>query len=66
MSKLLPGRTKALNSSFYPYSIKEWCALSEEIRNMVLVNKFKKIISVLLDLKKTPFLQYMTPKVSNK
>ena len=29
--KTLSGRTKAFNSSFYPYSIKEWCALSEEI-----------------------------------
>ena len=42
--KTLPGRTKAFNWSFYPYSIKEWCALSEEIRNIVSVNKFKKII----------------------
>ena len=36
--------TKAFNSSFYPYSIKEWCALSEEIRNIVSVNKFREII----------------------
>ena len=62
--KTLSGRTKAFNSSFYPYSIKEWCALSEEIRNTVSVNEFHKI-SVLLDPKRTPFLQYMTPKVSN-
>ena len=40
----LSKRTKAFNSSFYPYSIKEWCALSEEIRNVVSVNKFKEII----------------------
>ena len=40
----LSGRTKAFNSSFYPYSIKEWCALSEEIRNIVSVNKFKLTI----------------------
>ena len=40
--KALSGRTKAFNSSFYPYSIKQWCALSEEIRNIVPVNKFKK------------------------
>ena len=38
----LSGRTKAFNSSFYPYSIKEWCALSEEIRNVV--NKFEIIL----------------------
>ena len=27
--KTLSGRTKAFNSSFYPYSIKEWCAISK-------------------------------------
>ena len=37
-------KAKAFNSSFYPYSIKEWCALSEYIRNIVSVNKFKEII----------------------
>ena len=42
--KTLSGRTKAVNSSFYPYSIKQWCALSEEIRNIVSVNKFKETI----------------------
>ena len=42
--KALSERTKAFNSSFYPYSIKELCALSEEIRNIVSVNKFKEII----------------------
>ena len=42
--KTLSGRTKAFNSSFYPYSIKEWCALSEKIRNILSVNKFKEII----------------------
>ena len=31
----LSGRTKSFYSSFYPYSIKEWCALSEEIRSSV-------------------------------
>ena len=46
--KTLPVRTKAFNSSFYPYSIKEWCALSEEIRNIVSVNKFKKIIFIFI------------------
>ena len=40
--KTLSGRTNAFNASFYPYSIKEWCALSEEIRNVV--NKFNEII----------------------
>ena len=40
----LSGRNKAFNSSFYPYTIKEWCAFSEEIRNIVSVNKFKEII----------------------
>ena len=42
--KTLSGRTKVLNSSFYPYSIKEWFSLSEDIRNIVSVNKFKEII----------------------
>ena len=38
----LSGRTKAFILSFYPYSIKECCALIEEIRNVVLVHKFRK------------------------
>ena len=42
--KTFSGRTKAFNSSFYPYSIKQWCALSEEIWNIVSVNKFKETI----------------------
>ena len=42
--KALSGRTKAFNSSFCPYSIKEWCSLREEIGNIVSVNKFRKII----------------------
>ena len=37
-------KIQAFNSSFYPYSIKEWCALGEEIRNIVSVNKFREII----------------------
>ena len=51
--KTFSGRTKAFILSFYPYSIKQWCALSEETR------------TVLLDPKITLFLQYVTPKVSN-
>ena len=42
--KTLSGRTKAFNSSFCPYSIKEWFALSEEIRNIVSINKVREII----------------------
>ena len=44
--KTLSGKNKAFNLSFYPYyvNVKEWCAVSEEIRNIVSVNKFKKII----------------------
>ena len=46
--KTLSGRTEAFNWSFYPCSIKEWCALSEEIRNIVSVNKFReKILSFI-------------------
>ena len=50
--KTLSGRTKAFNSSFYPYSIKEWCTLSEEIRSIVSVNKFKVTILSLIKPKK--------------
>ena len=39
--KTLPGRTKAFNSSFYPSCVKEWCALSEDIRNIASVSKFR-------------------------
>ena len=42
--KTLSGRTKVFNSSFYPYSIKEWFALNEEIQKTVPVNKFREII----------------------
>ena len=42
--RTLSGRTKAFISSFYPYSIKECCALSEQNRIIVSVKKFKKII----------------------
>ena len=49
--KTLSGRTKAFNSSFYPYSIKQWCALSDEIRNIVSVNKFKETTISFIRLK---------------
>ena len=49
--KALSRKTKAFNSTFYPYSIKEWWALSEEIQNLVSVNKFREII-----------LSYIRPK----
>ena len=42
--KTLSGETSAFNSSFYPYSIKQWCGLSEEIGNIVSVNKFKETV----------------------
>ena len=42
--KTLSRRTKAFNSSFHLYSIKEWCALTEEIRSIVSINEFKEII----------------------
>ena len=35
--KTLSGRTKAFNS-------KEWCAVSEEIRNVVSLNKIREMI----------------------
>ena len=37
-------RSNAFNLPFYLCSSKEWCALSEEIQNIVSVNKFKEII----------------------
>ena len=59
--KTLSGRTKAFNSSFYPYSIKEWCALSEEIRNIVSVNEFEEIIlSFTRPKKNSVFAMYNT------
>ena len=42
--QILSGRTKAFDSSFYPYSNKEWCAFSEEIWNIASVYRFKEII----------------------
>ena len=42
--KTFSGKTKAINSSFYSCSIEEWCALSEKIRNIVSVSKFKEMI----------------------
>ena len=42
--KTLFGRIEAFNSSFYPYSINQWCALSEEIHKIVSLNKFKETI----------------------
>ena len=60
--KTLSRRTKAFNSSFYPYSIKQWCA---KIRNIVSVNKFKETIISFIrpkDPKRTPFLQYKVSK----
>ena len=55
--RVLSGRTKAFNLSFYPYSIKEWCAFIKEIRNIISLNKFKEIIlSFIRLLKTTQFL----------
>ena len=51
--KTLSGRTKAFNSSFYPCSIKEWCALSEEIPNIVSANTCKEIIFSFIRPKET-------------
>ena len=63
--KTLSGRTKAFNSSFHLYSIKEWCALSEEIRNIVSVNKFKETIISFIRPKEKSVFAIMTSKVSN-
>ena len=53
--KTLSGRTKTFNSSFYPYSIKKWCALREEIRNIASVNKFKEVILSFIRRKENSF-----------
>ena len=42
--KTLSGRNKAFNLSFHSCSIKEWCALTEEIGKIVSANKFKEIM----------------------
>ena len=42
--KSFSARTKIFETSFYPYCLKEWSNLSEEIRNIVSLNKFKKTI----------------------
>ena len=42
--KIYSRKSKVFNSSFYPHSIEEWCALREEIWNKVSVDKFGEII----------------------
>ena len=42
--KSFSAGTKNFEISFYRYSLKEWSNLSEEIRNIVSLNKFKKKI----------------------
>ena len=61
--RTLSGRTKAFNSSFYPYSTKEWFALSKEIRNIVSVNKFKEIILSFIRTKKDSVFEIHDTKV---
>ena len=48
---MFSGRAEDFNFSFYPWSIKEWCELSEGILNTVSINKFKEIILSFLRLK---------------
>ena len=43
-TKSFSARTKNFETSFYPYCLKEWSNLSEEICNIVSLNKFKKTI----------------------
>ena len=42
--KSFSARTKNFETSFYLYCLKKWSNLSEEIRNIVSLNKFKKTI----------------------
>ena len=44
---ILSGRTKACDLSSYPYSIKEWFTLSEEIENAVSYRSLKQQFSIL-------------------
>ena len=60
--KTLSRRTKAFNSSFYSCSIKEWCALSKEIRNTVSVNKFKEIVLSFIRPKENTVYAMHDPK----
>ena len=54
---------RALNLSFYSYYINEWCALSEEIRNIVSVNEFEEIIFSFIRPKKNSVFAIYNTKV---
>ena len=49
------ARTKVFENFFFPYCIKEWLKLSEEIQN----NSRKQFL-ILLVQKKILYMQYMT------
>ena len=40
----IPARTKVFENSFFPYCIREWSKLSDKIRNIESINKFKVAI----------------------
>ena len=42
--KPIPARTKVFENSFFPYCIKEWSKLNDNIRNIKSINKFKVTI----------------------
>ena len=42
--KQIPARAKVFENSFSPYCIKEWSKLSDKIRNIKSINKFKVTI----------------------
>ena len=46
--KSFSARTKIFETSFYPYCFKEWSSLSEEIRNIESVHKFKQTILIFI------------------
>ena len=53
-------RTKIFESSFFPYYIKEWNNLSEELRKLNQQLNLKQKFPVSSDPKKTQFLRFMT------
>ena len=55
-----PTRMKIFESSFFPYCIKEWNNLSEELWKINQQFNLKQKFSVSSDPKKTQFLRFMT------
>ena len=61
--KAFRGRTKAFESSFFPYCAKEWGNFSEELRNIDSIKTFKLSILNFVRSRETPILQFMISMV---